>query len=340
MVRSIQYELNKDTHDQQSFNIPFYPDDIKALATVMWANISGFGSASSSLNSHDWGQSGIMPIVGQTCLSKNPKRDSTGHLVDQACRDMNPATFHLIVTHLMGQQKQSFVIDVNYNSPINNHPVNRYQFLYFDPLTGKKGSFESSLRKRNDFNTDISSSLRNQRTTSIVGVKMLLQTTNWKNLSHDHTDSDSNDHFLKKEFIYDLELDENGTIIDGQWRGNSKNLQSLSKNLRGKPQHPDYLFWIPTQVQPYSLFEGLWSLNGGVYPSHSNLDELKIFDSFPFSAWNETTLEYQDWESPDAPLPSSWSTSAAESIEVIGANKIPQPQVMRSIIDRLVKWSQ
>jgi hypothetical protein len=93
-------------------------------------------------------------------------------------------------------------------------------------------------------------------------------------------------------------------------------------------------------VQPYSLFEGLWSLNGGVYPSHSNLDELKIFDSFPFSAWNETTLEYQDWKSPDAPLPSSWSTSAAESIEVIGANEIPQPQVMRSIIDRLVKWSQ
>src|SRR5690606_8103705 len=73
-------------------DITFYPSDIKALASLLWAK------SSANIN-----------FIGGRCNSKDPRRDSNGRVTEPDCLDTNPGTWHVSVVNQLGIRKQSFV---------------------------------------------------------------------------------------------------------------------------------------------------------------------------------------------------------------------------------------
>ncbi|MFN8369831.1 MAG: hypothetical protein U0T83_04295 [Bacteriovoracaceae bacterium] len=68
--------------------IKFYPSDIKALATLLWAE-ANFDNQ----------------FIGERCNVKNPTLDANGRIINRACFDVNPAVWHLIALHKMGKER-------------------------------------------------------------------------------------------------------------------------------------------------------------------------------------------------------------------------------------------
>lgn len=426
-VKSTLYHI--DGKDYQ-YDITFYPDEIKELATVLWANTSGWDSQSTwEMNDIDqasgkrgidkWGEKGVIPMLGRRCNKSHPKRDKVGHVIgvqffnpsdrlplateaeatatscdpnsegcyknvikrpteeqkmkylaDNECDDLDPALFHLITVNHVGRKHHSMVLDVDYNAPVNNHPLSNYSYTYFDPKTGETGTYENSVRNVEDFNDDVLARYRTHGVSQIVGVKMSVNVTNWRPLTQNDTDSELNDKLLKKVFIYDLELDSSGNVIGGEWRGDMKNRVTPFFGIRGKTNHPDFIWWPSDQVQPYTGGEGQWSLNGNVFPEGKTMEDLASRDTFPASAWTESDRQFIDWSSPDQGFPFEWRTSALQSAQVKGTNygakvmnpedrkkecpwldpvkdadktcfaQYQTPQVLRSVVDRLVEWSR
>ena len=60
--------------------------------------------------------------------------DQFGRFKDDARRDLNPGLFHLALANLVGRFGKSFVMDVDANAPVWNHPVRSYAVLEFREL--------------------------------------------------------------------------------------------------------------------------------------------------------------------------------------------------------------
>src|SRR5262249_30048313 len=57
----------------------------------------------------------------------NPPTDSLGRVIDGTCRDMNPGSWHVLVTNLMGMRHQGFVLDQTYDDQVWNQPAYGYR---------------------------------------------------------------------------------------------------------------------------------------------------------------------------------------------------------------------
>ena len=82
----------------------WYPDDIKALATLAWST----------------GRFRANQISGR-CDAKDPKTFPNGRLSQQECFDTNPATFHLALANLIGRHGVPFIMDAAYDYEVWNH---------------------------------------------------------------------------------------------------------------------------------------------------------------------------------------------------------------------------
>ena len=202
--------------------IKFYPDDIKALATLLWAK-SSFPQS----------------FMGSRCNKKNPETDENGRITDQECFDTNPGSMHLALVNLIGLEKKSAVIDATYDYEVWNQPIYSYSYKFFNPKTKKEVKTIEEARVRlddADFNDIFKKyrNLRNARTgdataESVVGVSLDLVYIAETLPSHDVTDSPEKDRRVKVTYLYDLELDKDGKIVGGEWY---------------HKQHPDF-FWRP-----------------------------------------------------------------------------------------------
>src|SRR5262249_19903522 len=108
-------------------SLTFYPSDIKALASQLWAHPApsrGYRSA------------------GGRCYKKNPATDEYGRIVDQDCFDTNPGTLHLAVVNQIGVKERSFVFDATYDYEVWNQPMYAYFARYFNP---QKGTWQERL---------------------------------------------------------------------------------------------------------------------------------------------------------------------------------------------------
>ncbi|MCI5209969.1 MAG: hypothetical protein D3910_14495, partial [Candidatus Electrothrix sp. ATG2] len=75
--------------------ITFYPSDIKALATLLWAKVRTTSR-----------------FIGGRCNDKDPAVDpQTGRILSQKCFDTNPGTWHLAVVNQIGASRRSRVLD-------------------------------------------------------------------------------------------------------------------------------------------------------------------------------------------------------------------------------------
>lgn len=224
--------------------IPFYPDDLKALSTRLWANslIQDFTVAQ-----------------GLRCTVKKPTRDSTGHVTEATCQGVNPGDFHVSVLEMVGARKKSFVVNRSNTRQVWNQPVAGYELTYFNPLTDKDGELNESIVLQNDSN-DPFHKHRAEATKYLVGVEMKLRYITETSPSHAKLDSNADDKTKVLKVRYDLELDANNQIIGGEWRGKHDPDMPSEKELADGyndetadiPKYPGFL-WKFENANPVAM---------------------------------------------------------------------------------------
>ncbi|OQW49205.1 MAG: hypothetical protein A4S09_03820 [Proteobacteria bacterium SG_bin7] len=194
--------------------IKFFPDDIKALQSLLWAN-----TRTQTL------------FAGERCNDRNPPLDENGRPKKSECRDSNPATWHNTIVNRVGLSKQSFVLDATFDYQVWNQPIIKYSYSYFNPQTMKVAKLDEARIDVANFPNDKFAKHRSREASSIVGVTM--QVTYGVETSPTHSESDVPENDLSRTvlYVYDLELDSNGNILGGEWY---------------KTPHPDFL-WTPTK---------------------------------------------------------------------------------------------
>ncbi len=182
--------------------IPFYPDDLKALATLLWANSLVQDQA---------------VLVGMRCNSKHPQVDETnGKVLDTTCQGVNPGVFHLALLEIMGKKKSSFVMNRTNNTEVWNQPLSAYSFQYYNLLDSKEGSLKDSMVEIAKIK-DRFSKYRPAGTKYLVGVNMVVSYQSETRATHHKENSEKNDKVKKMYLRYDLELDQNYQVLGGEW---------------------------------------------------------------------------------------------------------------------------
>lgn len=230
--------------------IAWYPNDIKALITLAWAN--GF-----------WENN----FIGRRCEQKKVTTYPNGRIKTGDCFDNNPATFHLALGNLIGIAKSSFVMDKAYDYQVWNQPLVGYEFTYFNPLNREERSqnwkevavkYGSKFKKQDRFQRPLTrgkfvegtealeSNLRrgtqDGHIKKVVGVIAsviyLIETT-----PPEFGPEPAEDQIARETFIYDLEIadSEHGEIVTGgEWYQNN---------------HPDFLFVPKKNAQVTSYWD-------------------------------------------------------------------------------------
>jgi hypothetical protein len=213
-------------------SITFYPSDIKALATLLWAKVrteTGF--------------------IGGRCNDKDPARDpQTGRIISQNCFDTNPGTWHLAVVNQIGASQRSMILDATYDYEVWNQPIVAYSYRYFNPqrMVYARSLPEASVLK-SSFGNDWFISYRSAEVETIVGIAMDVSYTVETTPEQHATDSSARDRVQTVRYYYDLELDFTGNIIGGEWYQNA---------------HPDFL-WTPVKgARVLTYWEARYGLSG------------------------------------------------------------------------------
>lgn len=247
--------------------IDFRPSDIKALGTLLWAN-------------------GTSParVVGTICEESPVSRDpSTARPIHDTCRDTNPATFHLAITHQIGVSQRSLLMDSDSGYQVWNQPISSYSYSYFNPISGQANSFENARILRSEFVSDPYKNFRSPQTKYIIGVETQLTFIYENRPSNLTTDSPEYDEKRFPLYKYDLELDSTGRIIGGEWYTRL---------------HPDVLWITPvntvpiTQGDPIVLPQEKWNPEQGLPPSWEKAAQVSIGKMQPLAAIVEQLFEW------------------------------------------------
>jgi hypothetical protein len=212
--------------------LAFYPHDIKALASLLWAKVS-YATYS----------------IGGRCDSKSPKKDENGRIIEPQCFDDNPATWHLVVTNRLGRQKKSFVMDATFDYEVWNQPVFSYAYSYFNPQTGEETeTLSKAVIELAEYTKDKFGKYRSPAARYVVGVAMDVSYIVESNPSQCE-DEKSLQRTVR--YMYDLELSDTKDIIGGEWYTNN---------------HPDFV-WTPADgaflnSAGESYATGTWAVSG------------------------------------------------------------------------------
>lgn len=191
----------------------FYPDDLKALASLLWAKART-----------------DVRFIGGRSNEKKPKTDEVGRLISPEAFDPNPGTFHLACVNQLGVSQRSFIIDATYDYEVWNQPLASYEYTYFNPEKMQAApDLESATVARADFTKDRFRKYRSEHAKGFAGVYLRVRYVAETSPSHNTTDSPARDRIVSVDYTYDLELGQDGAIIGGEWYKNA---------------HPDFL-WVP-----------------------------------------------------------------------------------------------
>jgi hypothetical protein len=192
-------------------SVTFFASDIKALASQLWGEAPP-----------------IVKFAGTRCKTFNPREDEVGRVVNDACYDVNPGTYHMAVVNQLGVAKRSFVMDSTFDFEVWNYPLYAYQYHYFNPQTlAVSKHLAGSVVPLEKFTIDKFRRYRNPGAKSVVGVAMDITYAIPTQPSRKAVNRQS---YHTVRYVYDLELDATGAIIGGEWYSNF---------------HPDFL-WNPT----------------------------------------------------------------------------------------------
>lgn len=228
MVDRPEHSVSVKAFDGKT-DLVFYPDEIKALSSYVWAN-----------------EPFPTKFIGGRCGEKEPKVDSLGRATDAECLDTNPGTWHLSVVNQIALSQRSFIMDATYDYEVWNQPVIGYKYVYFNPDTGKEVANLAAAKVAAGSFNDKFAKFRSPRTETIVGVSMrvgyMIESAPEMN---DKVSADE-ERIVWVDYLYDLEIDKDGHILGGEWYSN---------------KHPDFL-WTPepnakAQTLPMGLM-GSW----------------------------------------------------------------------------------
>ncbi len=174
-------------NDPDGKPIRFFPEDIKALGSLLYARAQSAPA-----------------FLGKRC------RMPLGAL----CGDINPATFHLALINRVGGMGQSFIADIAPGREVWNYPVKGYEAKFYNVFTDvESADFTAAMEsfdKKKKFKKRES---RHPETAYIVGVKM---TVNFADMRLPYT---AEDKVLTQTFTYDLELNARMEIVGGEGVG-------------------------------------------------------------------------------------------------------------------------
>jgi hypothetical protein len=192
--------------------IKFYPEDIKALGTLLWKQAK-------------------FPLkwIGKRCTYSLPRVDANGRYSQPECFDTNPGTFHLALVNQIGRAKRSFGMDSTAGYEVWNFPILGYEFKYFNPQTlYYSDNPKQAIIHIGEFTNDRFSQERSPNTTYVVGVETKLNILKDRKALFINLETPEHNASSTTSYKYDLELDQKGNILGGEWYGRA---------------HPDFL-WI------------------------------------------------------------------------------------------------
>ncbi len=309
-------------------NLPFYPDDLKALASLMWA--------------HSDVQNRVL-VEGGRCNQKDPKKDKYGRYTDTEidlnetqlnpnCADVHPAIFHVSLLNILGIEGRSFVLDHNPAGSVGNQPVSGYTFSYFNPITGKNGTLTNSLLSVAELGSkDKFVSSRNPETTHIVGVEMTIRYVNWATPTKLPTDSMRQDKIIDMDFNYDLEISADGRIVGGQWRINK---DGSAGGPFSKPNMPDFFWTVPTKG------EYKWQ---NFFQNNTDVPEWDFEKSnTPPAEYKQAALWYHNMTLKEQTLCTVLPLKGlkGEKQKVDCTYVIPKPSPMVNVVNKLIELSR
>lgn len=272
-------------------NIAFYPADIKAYISFAWAK--------AEVSNRD------VKFTGLVCTSS--RTDSADRPIDPACSNVNPGFFHIAAINKLGIKRQGLVMDRNWRREVQNQPFYNYRYYLYSPIDPEKrpGFDVNQLKVAVGSFTDPRAPYRSDRATHIVGVRMAMDYGNEIRPVHRNVEDASHDEHATLEMDYDLELDAQGNIVGGEWRGGS--------------EHPDTIWFIPHNS------------DGTPYVPLAKMDPLLGSDQW--TSWSGA-----------GPIPRNWASLYRQSVlnfedpPVAQVNRVPQiPYV---IIESLLRLSR
>ncbi|GMF66642.1 unnamed protein product [Phytophthora fragariaefolia] len=195
--------------DVQKDNVTFHSVDMKALISQLYD-----GAA--------------IEVVFTGARFNGPdspeELDDYGRYVDDARRDINPAFFHIAAANILGKQQQPFIVDVASDSQVWNQPVQKYEFLEAEIVDAANLSLEYFGTETYPFNDDLKylAKCTTRLTWTAESIEDGALTTTGRIEAYT----------VYEDYEYCLELDENYTIVGGEWLADSRT------------DHPDFL-WFP-----------------------------------------------------------------------------------------------
>lgn len=210
--------------------VTFHPQDVKALNAVLWANATP-----------------KTRFVGNRCNVPRPPKNHYGRILDPACFDTNPATWHLALVNQMGIHKRSFIMDSTFDFEVWNFPLASYRYRYFNPLSRQDvPNFRLAAVPIENYKSDPFKEFRSPKARYVVGIYMDLTHLNAINPSRRMSSENA---YKTIRLVYDLELDEGYNVIGGEWYSNA---------------HPDFIWTFDRDAQAVAvedanLDDQLWS---------------------------------------------------------------------------------
>ncbi len=198
--------------DHDETDIHFYPDDIKALLTLYFAN------------SHYETR-----FIGTSCPYKNeadiPKDPATGLYMDYQCSSIDPGAMIVTLANQIGIKHKNMIIDPHQDSEIWNQPVNKYSLRWY--LLTDSLAYENlldnliSLQELRGHPKPFLNFLWDYSPSNAVyalGVELKIDYS----LEYTAQQSDFPDETFTQEntYIAGLYLDEGYRIIGGKWKYN------------------------------------------------------------------------------------------------------------------------
>jgi len=221
--------------------VPFLQEDIKALATIYWAQANYYTRIAGNLCDYGDNESAI------------PSDPSTGLWLDNTCFAINPASLVIIFENQVGITKGNIIFNPAQDGEIWNQPCTSYSMGYFNPLTNASSTSITSsritlaqLKASTNPILQFVNKYRNPSSTNFIGVNMTINYV--VEIFPVHDNYVAADAFDSASYSMILELDNNNNIIGGEWTTNT---------------HPTFVWNISTAI-PYTQDSAVPTFNGSV----------------------------------------------------------------------------
>lgn len=214
-MQSAITEIPVEVTASNGVKVTFFPQDVKALQSMLWANASP-----------------PTRFVGNRCDTPKPPKNAYGRILDPNCFDTNPGTWHTAVVNQLGINQRSFVMDSTYDAQVWNFSLSKYKYKYINPQTFQETtSLAKAVIPIERYTLDKFKEFRSPGARFVVVVAMDASYVS----DTAPTRANKVEPALKTlRFIYDLELDENYNIIGGEWYSNA---------------HPDFMWTFDKSAQ-------------------------------------------------------------------------------------------